>query len=1106
MDMTNQIHPQCVSCLSESFFTQSIAGLALLRSKEDVAMTQTTIQAPSPRAVKPRVITRKRLIIGLAGMLVAIALFGLLGYYWLPGFVKSQLEMRLSVLLERPVTVQAIEIKPYTLELSVSGFRVGEKPGSVDAAETFFALDHLYVDFNPAASITYRAPVISVITLDAPYIRLARDDAEVFNFSDLLEKFSQPSEDDASILFSVSNIELKNGRIEWVDRVKSHHQSISEINFAIPFIANLDKVKADWVRPHFSARINGAPFILDGRLRPFTDKREATLTLKLTDADLADIAGYLPLPAGISLVSAYFDSDLTVAFSQSGEDSAAITLSGKSAIKRTAIRNQSAQIPYQVDLGSFHVSLDQFDLTGQSSSSLAFNLNNLALTSLASLAESKPAVLTLMKLAADGVRFDFAGKRIALDAITLDKLSSVINRNPDGSIELMNFFSAVEDSAVAAAMASNAQIVSATIPIPGRKPSSEARIEQAAQAEVVQAETLQIEDKTRSWAVIINQLRLNAAAIHYTDQTMANVVPMTIEPLDLVANNIDISGEKPLDLEMTAVVNNRGSIETRGSLAWSPVVVDLNLDLKTVDLVSLQGWAGDALNVLLTSGDVSFNGSVKAGGSPLNVTVNGQTRLGSFNILDPGISRDVARWKSVDISGLDFTGDPLKINMDVVRLEGFYAHVILQPDGELNLQQLVRQDKAVAGESSQGGTDADKTQEKPLPLRIGKIVLQQGNVDFYDRFVRPNYHARLTGLHGQIGPIQSGQAGAIDIKGAIDKSAPLEIKGSIQPFDSRLSLDIVAKAKAIDLPSFSPYSGKYIGYGIEKGKLSVDVHYRIEEGELTAKNSIFLDQLTLGSRVESEDALSLPLELAIALLKNRQGEIDIHLPVKGSLDDPRFSLGGIILDAFVNLITRAVTAPFALLGSMLGENVELSEIMFSPGSAVIEAEAENRLQALSQILSDRPALRLEIAGHIDPANDYDGIKQMRLRRQIITHKLAADARKGETRDALAEIELTPDEYSQYLEVEYKATDFEKPTNFLGLTKKLPDQEMEQLLLQQATVSADEMNELAQNRALAAQNWLLEKGGIAGDRVFVTGAMQNGNAANDKGSRVLFTLK
>ncbi|MDR4653304.1 MAG: DUF748 domain-containing protein [Nitrosomonas sp.] len=1069
-------------------------------------MTQTTIQAQSPRAVKSRVITRKRLIAGLAGVLALIALFGLLGYYWLPGFVKSQLEMRLSVLLERPVTVQAIEIKPYTLELSVRGFRVGEKPGGVDAAETFFTLDHLYVDIDPAASITHRAPVISMITLDAPSIRLARNDAAVFNFSDLHEKFSQPAEDKTPALFAVSNIELKNGRIEWVDRLKSSHQSISEINFAIPFIANLDKVKADWVRPHFSARINGAPFLLDGKLRPFTDKREATLSLKLTDADLADIAGYLPLPTGISLVSGYFDSDLTVTFSQSGENTAAITLSGKSAIKRTAIRNQSAQIPYQADLGSFHVSLDQFDLTGQSPSSLVFRLDDFTLTSLSSLAENKAGVLSLKKLSADGVKLDFADKQIVLDTITLDRLGTVINRGPDGGIELMRFLGSAEDDA-AAAVTPNTQAVSAAIPIPGRKPSPEARIAHVVQAEAAQAETPQTEDKTRPWIVNINQLRLNAAAIHYTDQTMANSVPMTIDPLDLVAKNIDISGEKPLDLAVTAVVNNRGSIETRGLLAWSPFVADMNLDLKTVDLVSLQGWAGDALNVLLTSGDVSFNGSIKAGGSPMNTAVNGQARLGNFSILDPGISRDVARWKSVDISGLDFTGDPLKINMDAVRLDGFYAHVILQPDGELNLHHIVRQEQAATGESSQAGADAGKAKgEKPLPLQIGKIVLQQGNVDFHDRFIRPNYHARLTGLHGQIGPIQAGRAGAIDIKGAIDKSAPLEIQGSIQPFDSRLALDIAAKAKAIDLPSFSPYSGKYIGYGIEKGKLSVDVHYRVEEGALTAKNNVFLDQLTLGSRVESEDALSLPLELAIALLKNRQGEIDIHLPIKGSLDDPKFSLGDIMLEAFVNLITRAVTAPFTLLGSMLGENVELSEITFSPGSAVIEAEAENRLQALSQILSDRPALRLEIAGHIDPAVDYEGIKQVKLRQQIVTHKRAADAKKGETGGALAEVELTPDEYSEYLEVEYKAADFEKPTNFLGLTKKLPDQEMEQLLLQHATVSADEMNELAQNRALAAQSWLLEKGGVAGDRVFVTGALQNDNAANDKGSRAQFTLK
>lgn len=1061
-------------------------------------MTQTAKQIQKDPAV-----TRKRLLIGLGSVLTVIAMFGLLGYYWLPGFAKAQLELRLSALLERPVTVQAIEIKPYTLELSVNGFRVAEKADGTDAPETFFAFDHLYVQIS-LASITQRAPVISAVILDAPYIRLARDDTHVFNFSDLIDKFAQPSEDEEPTLFSISNIALRNGHVEWVDRFKSNHQSISEIDFAIPFIANLDNVDADWVKPHFSAKINGAPFLLDGKLRPFTDKREATLTLKLTDADLINIAGYLPLPDGISLRSGHVDSDLTLAFKQSNGDSAAITLTGKSSIKRTTIQNQSVQMPYQVDLGKFHINLDQFDLTGRTPSSLVFSLDDVALSPLSDPSGNTAAVLSLTKLTVDNVKLDFSDKRIVLNAITLDRLKSVVNRDSDGGIVLMRFFGS-PDTAVSTTP--TIQTVSVSVPIPGRKPSSEARTEYAAQAEIRETESRKTEDKAESWVVKINQLRLNAAAIRYTDQTMANVVPMTIDPLDLVAENIDISGEKPLDLRMTAVVNERGSIESHGLLAWAPFVAELNLDLKTVDLVSLQGWASDALNVLLTSGDISFNGNVKAGGSPLKVAVNGQTRLGGFNILDPRMAREVLRWKNLDISGLDFTGDPLKMHMDTVKLEGFYAHAVLQRDGELSLKHIMRQEKAATGASGQTKADIDKTNENDsLPLHIGKILLQQGRIDFYDRFIQPNYHANLTGLQGQIGPIQSREAGVIDIKGAIDKTAPLEIHGSIQPFGSRLMLDITAKAKEIDLPSFSPYSGKYIGYGIEKGKLSVDVHYHVKEGALTAENNVFLDQLTLGARVNSEEAVSLPLELAIALLKNRHGEIDIHLPVKGSIDDPKFSLGGVILEAFVNLITRAVTAPFTLLGSMLEQDEELSEIVFSPGSAVIEVDAENRLQALSQILNDRPALRLEIAGHIDPTSDYEGLKQMRLRRQIVAHKLTADAKKGETRGAFAETELTPDEYSKYLEVEYKAADFEKPANFLGLTKTLPDQEMEQLLLQHATVSADEINELAQDRALAAQSWLLEKGGITGDRVFVTGVMQSGNAINGKGSRVVFTLK
>ena len=1077
--------------------------------------------------------TLKRLSISLAVLVVLVVLFGLLGYYWLPGYAKSQLELRLSELLERPVSVQAIEVKPYTLELSVSGFRVGERNDSIDAAETFVAFNKLYIDIS-SESITQLALVISKITLDTLHIRLAREGENEFNFSDLIEKFSQPSEDeeDTAALFSISNIVLKNGHIEWVDHFKQNHQEISEINFAIPFVANLDKVKANWIEPHFNAKVNGAPFSLEGKLRPFADKREATLALSLNDIDLTNIDDYVPLPAGISLVSGFFDSNLTMAFTQVSEDKQAITLTGDAQLKRVAIKNESVEAPYRFNLGNLHLNLDQFDLTGQERSHLVLSLGDIALLPLSSDTDQQQAAVSLLNLAVDDVMIDLAGKQVVLNTVTLDGLNGIVNREQDGSIDLTYFFTpsdtnvsttarpsirkkfiqkprqkpsrqAYEEWRQLAESQERIQIAESIIPVPERKPPYEDWLERAAQIEKAPEPS---DSDGPPWVVQVNQFRLNGAAIRYADLALNDVAPMNISPLDLSVDNIDVSGVNPLDLKLTAQVNQRGIIEASGLLAWSPLVTDLNLNLKSVDLVSLQGWAGDVLNVLLTSGDISFQGNVKAEGEPLKVVVNGEGQLGNFNIIDQKRSRDLLRWKNLDINGLDFVNEPLKVNVDSVKLGNFFARVMLLPNGELNLKQIVRQDETQASTDEQVQAAVEQEETKPMPLYIGKIILQQGNVDFYDRFIKPNYHANLTGLTGQIGPIHSKRSGSIDIKGSIDRTAPLEIRGSIEPFGPDLLLDIVAKAKEIDLPPFSPYSGKYVGYAIEKGKLSVDVHYHVEQGALTAENNVFLDQFTLGERVESEEAVSVPLELAIALLKNRKGEIDLHLPIKGSIDDPQFSLGSIILDAFINLITRAITAPFALLGSMLGDGEELSEITFSPGSAFIEAAAESRLQTLSEVLKDRPALRLEIAGYVDPVKDYEGLKYAFLQRQVKAKKLATDAKKGKTGGSLADVKLTPDEYSEYLENVYKAADFEKPTNFLGLTKSLPDAEMEQLLLEHIEVSNDDMQDLAEDRAIAAQNWLMDKGEISGERLFVLGLQKTDQNDDREGQRVEFKLK
>jgi len=1079
----------------------------------------------------------RRIGIGIAVLAIFVILFGVVGYFWLPGYAKSQLEERLSELLERPVSVQAIEIKPYTLELMVNGFRIGERQDSIDAAESFVAFDTLHIDVS-SRSIAQRAPVLSTITLDTLRVRLTREDEHVFNFSDLIEKFLQPSDDeDSGALFSIRNIVLKNSAIEWIDRFEQTRQEISDINVAVPLVTNLNTAKSDWIKPQFDAKINGAQVSLDGKLKPFTDQREVSLVLRLANIDLTRIVRYIPFPAGISLESGLFDSDLVVTFSQSGEDEPAITLSGKAALQNLAVINKAVQTPYRFNMAGLHVGLVDFNPVGTVPSRLAVRLNDAAVSSLTSTDGSNEPVISISKLATKGLTVDMSKQHVELSAIAVDKLSGRIHREAGGNIDLTRLFEPSDADVTVVSKAGgyvflvpkprkkpsaeaydtwlqanrdmlpedNGQTVALGIPVPAKKPSYEVWAEQVAQAAPEPVAAKKVEEKSGSWSVQINQFRLNNAALYYADLTLVDVAPMVIKPLDLTVTDIDISGVKPLKLNLAARVNEYGVIEADGNAAWSPLAVDLNLNLQTVDLVSLQGWAGDKLNVLLTSGDFSFQGTVKGEGEPLKVAINGQSRMDNLNLFNQYSARDMLSWKSMNVTGLKVVSDPLDIDVDTIELGDFFARVMLLPDGELNFNHIVRQDEVETPVEPVQEDNGAPEESVPIPLRIGNIVLQQGNVDFYDRFVEPNYHVNLTGLTGKIGPIQTNRSGSIDVKGEIDDTAPLEIRGTIEPFGSEPLLDIVAKAKEIDLPPLSPYSGKYVGYGIEKGKLSVDVHYHIEQGKLTAENNVFLDQLTLGDRVESEEAASVPLKLALAILKNRRGEIDIHLPIQGSLDDPQFSLGDIVLGAVMNLITRAVTAPFALLGSMFGDGEELSEISFPPGFASIDSEAESRLQALSEILKDRPALNLEIVGRVDPDKDYEGLKLAILQRQIKSRKLTADAKQGKTGGSLANVTLSPEEYSKYLKVVYKAADFEKPTNMIGLTKGLPDEEMEQLLLSHTEVSDDDMQELAQDRAIAAQNWLLDKGGVSGDRLFVLGRRQLSESDNNA-ARVEFTLK
>jgi hypothetical protein len=286
------------------------------------------------------------------------------------------------------------------------------------------------------------------------------------------------------------------------------------------------------------------------------------------------------------------------------------------------------------------------------------------------------------------------------------------------------------------------------------------------------------------------------------------------------------------------------------------------------------------------------------------------------------------------------------------------------------------------------------------------------------------------------------------------------------------------------------------------------VQYVIEGNKLTAQNKFFFDQLTFGEKVDSPEAIKLPVTTAVSLLKDRNGQINLDVPLSGSLDDPQFRVWPIIWQVIVNLITKAVTAPFALLGSLFGGGEELGHVEFDPGSADITAAAEKKLNVLVKALDERPVLKMDIEGYVDPEKDREGLKRAALDQKMKAQKLNEMIRKGEPAVPVEDVEIAPAEYEKYLTLVYKAEKFPKPRNFIGMAKTLPASEMEKLFLTHTQVSDSDLRLLASERAENVKDFILESEKVTSDRIFVVEPNSLAPAKKGKAleSRVEFKLK
>ena len=620
-----------------------------------------------------------------------------------------------------------------------------------------------------------------------------------------------------------------------------------------------------------------------------------------------------------------------------------------------------------------------------------------------------------------------------------------------------------------------------------------------------------------AWQVSVGELAVDDATLKLDDRSLARPVRLELSALKLQLNNATLEGNKPAPLSLSARVKagrtEPGSLNYRGTLMWAPLVVQGTLDAQDIPLHAVTPYVADQLNLAVLRADTSYRGEMRYAAGPAGTVLqlNGDASLDDFRAntvvaaggadavpvqgLELGVAEELLSWKSLQVPGIDLRmapGSATRLQVREASLSDFFARVIVFPTGRVNLQDLVKGAPQPNPARTDANVAATAVQRDPLAaiVSMGPITLVNGKVLFSDRFIRPNYSADITELSGTLSQFSSQTADGkvpladLALKGRAEGSASLEVTGKINPLAQPLALDIKGSVRDLDLPPLTAYSVKYAGYGIERGKLSMDVTYTVQpDGQLTANNNLILNQLSFGDKVEGAPN-SLPVKLAVALLADRDGVIELNLPISGSLNDPDFRIGAVVWKVITNLIGKALTAPFSLIAHAFGGGSAgdaLSAVVFEPGSSGLTADAKGGLDTVAKALAERPVLQVTVVGTASLDTERDALKRERLRGLMLGEKRRRAAVTGQ--DVASAVALSDAERPALLKDVYRRVDITKPRNVLGLAKDIPDADMEALLLASITVSEDSMRELALQRGVAVKDYLASRK-LGAERLFL----------------------
>lgn len=627
-----------------------------------------------------------------------------------------------------------------------------------------------------------------------------------------------------------------------------------------------------------------------------------------------------------------------------------------------------------------------------------------------------------------------------------------------------------------------------------------------------------------AWVVDIPRINVRNLGLSLEDRSVTPAPVFTLKPLNVTVTGYSTAPGTTVKADIEATVNDKGRLAVAATANLDTRAVQADVEVADLPLTLAQPYIAGATSLTLTRGVLAAKGRVTWEDTLPEATLGfaGDVSVNGLRTIDNALREDFVTWDALRLEAFEYRSVPESLRIRTVDARSPFARVIIGPDGTTNVSAILAGPGATAAAvpgptigpaesrspapvavAPAATTVPPGEAAAPLPVRIGTVRITNGSARFADFTTRPNFAIGIEKLKGTISGLSSSPSSraSVELDGQVDRFSPVTIRGEVNPLAAETFLDMAMTFRNVELASFTPYSGRFAGYAIRQGKLSVDLNYKVNDRKLDADHKFVIDQLELGDKVESPDAVGLPLKLAVALLKDRNGVIDLDLPVTGDLDDPRFRIGPIVWKVLVNLLTKAVTAPFALLGSLFGGGEEVNLINFAAGDAGLAPADGEKLASLVKALTERPGLRLTVPAVFSRASDAPALRKAGLERDLVAARQAELAARKQPTEGLdyAAISADPDTHLRLLTARFREVDgpdvpLPAPPEGAPADPALRIGMLEAALRERVEVTDTEYFALARARAERVQERLLADTGIDPARVFLT-APAEGKAAD-----------